>query len=170
MKIPIVLLTWTLEFLNQQKLIRGHMRNRARLYWDSCCSKRERKQKTGALVHSATWGGWGGSLKCDEGRGRLVDRAEKGGLGGLPAPLVVLCAGIMHGTLLLLMAPRKWHLAFLHLIVHNCPGHAYMQGFPVPHYFFAFCCSRRCLSRTFDPPVKGPRSRPVSIRWQNDKV
>lgn len=93
-----------------------------------------------------------------------MDQAEKGGLGGLPTALVELCAGIMHGTLLLLMAPRKWHLAFLPLIVHNCPGHACMQVFPAPHYFFAFCCSRRCLSRTFDPPVKGPRSHPVSIR------
>ena len=35
---------------------------------------------------------------------------RRGGLGGLPAPLVVLCAGIMRSSLLLLLAPQKWQL------------------------------------------------------------
>ena len=33
-----------------------------------------------------------------------------GGLGGLPTPLVVLSAGGMHSTLLLLPALQKWQL------------------------------------------------------------
>lgn len=32
---------------------------------------------------------------------------RKGALGGLPTPLVVLCARIMHSTLLLLSPPQK---------------------------------------------------------------
>ena len=34
------------------------------------------------------------------------------GLSGLPTPFVVLCAGIMHGTLLLFPEPQKWQLGF----------------------------------------------------------
>ena len=39
-----------------------------------------------------------------------MGQAEKGGLGDLPTPSVVPRAGIMHSTLLLLMAPQKRQL------------------------------------------------------------
>ena len=50
--------------------------------------------------------------------GRLVPKMGlgwlglRGGLGGLPTPLVVLCAGIMGRTLPLLPAPQTWQLGF----------------------------------------------------------
>ena len=53
--------------------------------------------------------------------GQISRLACMGDLGDLSAFLVVLCAGIMHGILLLLLAPQKWWLGFglfLHL-VHN---------------------------------------------------
>ena len=39
-------------------------------------------------------------------------------------PLVALCAGIMLGTQLLLLAPQKWQVGFtlLYLAVHNNLG------------------------------------------------
>ena len=37
-------------------------------------------------------------------------RPEGWGLGGLPTPLVVLCAGCWGRTLLLLLTPQKWQL------------------------------------------------------------
>ena len=57
------------------------------------------------------------SLKWGESRSRLV---------GLPAPLVVFCAGIMRSTLLLPLAGShlkggSWVLAFSYLIVYNLP-------------------------------------------------
>ena len=54
--------------------------------------------------------------------GQISRLACMGELGDLSAFLVVLCAGIMHGILLLLLAPQKWWLGFvlfLHLVVHN---------------------------------------------------
>ena len=41
------------------------------------------------------------------------------GLPGLPTPFVVLCAGIMQDTLLLLPEPQKWQLG-LGLFVSFC--------------------------------------------------
>ena len=45
-------------------------------------------------------------------------------LGGLPTPLVVMCAGGMLSALLLLQALQKWKLGFLvflYLTVHKLP-------------------------------------------------
>lgn len=50
---------------------------------------------------------------------------QRGGLGGLLTPWVVLCAGSMHSTQLLLLTPLRggsWFWAFLYLvhkITHN---------------------------------------------------
>ena len=41
-----------------------------------------------------------------------IGGSGQSGLGGLPILLVVLCAGITRGTLLLLLAPEKWQLGF----------------------------------------------------------
>ena len=80
----------------------------ARLYWDSCYSRKEWEQVTGALARSPRSAGW--FLKPGEGRGRIGGSGQSGGSGGLPTPWVVLCAGITHRTLLLLLAPEKRQL------------------------------------------------------------
>ena len=39
----------------------------------------------------------------------------------------------------------SWFVAFLYLIVHNCPNCSCLQWFLAPYRFFVFCCSRRHL-------------------------
>ena len=46
------------------------------------------------------------------GQGQIAGPGWKGGVGGLPTPSEVLCAGIRHGALLFLLAPQKWQLGF----------------------------------------------------------
>ena len=56
-----------------------------------------------------------------EGRVRVrVDRwvGWRGGICDLPTPLVVLCAGIVHSTLLLFPAPQKWQLGFASFVCY----------------------------------------------------
>ena len=63
----------------------------------------------------------------------------RGGLGGLPTPLVVLCAGITRRTLLLLLAPQKWQFGFWSfciLLFIICPNYACVQLLLVPYSFF----------------------------------
>ena len=45
----------------------------------------------------------------------------EGWLRGSAHPFVVLCAGGMRRTLLLLLAPHKWQLGFFGLFVYNLP-------------------------------------------------
>lgn len=35
---------------------------------------------------------------------------KRSGLGGMPTPLVMLCVGLMHSILLLLLVPQNWQL------------------------------------------------------------
>lgn len=91
------------------------------------------------------------SLLTKRQAGLLNGGKSRSGLVGLPAPLVVFCAGIMHSTLLLLLAGShlkggSWVLAFSYLIVYNLPQ-LLMHIFLAPQSFFVFCCSRRRLSR-----------------------
>ena len=75
---------------------------------------------------------------------------QRGGLGVLPTPSVVLCAGGMRSTLLLLPAFQRQQLGFWSLFISLsiiCPKCTCTQLFLVPYSFFVFCCSRRCLSR-----------------------
>ena len=65
----------------------------ARLYWDSCCSRREWEQVTGSLAHSQAGVSW----FHIRGEGRDVSRPK--------GWLVMLCAEGMSSTLLLLRAP-----------------------------------------------------------------
>ena len=54
-----------------------------------------------------------------------------------PSPCWYCVRGIMLSTLPLLLASQKWQcVAFLYLIVHNCPKCASMQLFLVPYCFF----------------------------------
>ena len=96
--------------------------------------------------------GWG--HRCVQGLGC------RGGLGGLPTPLVVLSAGAMCSTLLLLPTPSFcswlfrshnqdffWSFHIFFLII--CPNCTCTQLFSDPYSFFIFCCSRKgltCLS------------------------
>ena len=85
--------------------------------------------------------------------GKIGRLACMGDLGDLSAFLVVLCAGIMHGILLLLLSPQTWWLGFdlfrilLFIICLNC---THVQLFLVPYNFFIFCCWKRCLSMCKD--------------------
>ena len=90
----------------------------------------------------------------------------EGGSGILPILLVVLCAGNMHSTLLLLLALKKWQLGFwsfcilLSIICPNC-SRMWLFFFPCFLYFVAWgdiCLGTRTIA-------KGPRSRsqPVSL-------
>ena len=46
----------------------------------------------------------------------------RAGFGGLPTPLVVLCAGVTPNPALLLSPQKQQYISvFLCLIVHNCP-------------------------------------------------
>ena len=90
-------------------------------------------------------------------------------MGGLPTPLVMLCAGGMHSTLLLLPTPclcsllfRSGIWAFCIFLSIICPSCSCGQLFLVPYSFFVFCCSRRCVSGA-STAAKGPRSQPVSL-------
>ena len=87
-----------------------------------CCTAQETQR--GPLCQSrgvrcgGRWGGW------------VQGSGPKGGLGGLPTPLVVLCAWVMHRTWLSFQyrafAPSSSEVAvgflvFWHLAVHTLP-------------------------------------------------
>ena len=61
------------------------------------------------------------SFKYDEARGRPLGSGQRSGLSGLLTSLLVLCAGIMHRTLLLLntLEVAVGFLIVLFFIVHN---------------------------------------------------
>ena len=68
-------------------------------------------------------GGESWSLIWSDGREWVQRLGQRGGLGDLPTLLMVLNAGGMHRTLLLLPAPQEWQLDFLVFLhfVHNLP-------------------------------------------------
>ena len=85
----------------------------------------------------------------------------RAGLGGLPTPLVVLCAGCIPGPLLLPLAPQKWQLgfgSFCILVVHNWPqlgcGLSYFEFLIVSLYFVA----QESVCPGSNPRSKGPSS------------
>lgn len=95
------------------------------------------------------------------------------GLVGLPAPLVVVCAGDMHRTLFLLPAFQQWQLGVLAFFVSFCPKfipmmHAcsYFQSLTV---FFLHLVTRGDICpgiSTAATAARGPRSQPVSVVQQ----
>lgn len=95
---------WTLTNRNFSKnWWEARWGTQARLYWDSFCSTREWKQVTGTLLAPRE-----GKVGVDQQTGKV----GWDDLGGLQTPLEVLCAGLMHNTLLWLLAPQKWLLDF----------------------------------------------------------
>ena len=85
-----------------------------------------------SLAHLLPGGGGGASwsLICAEGRGVSRGSGQRRGLGGLPNPSVVLCAGGMRSTLLLFLTPcfcswlfrsGSWVIWSLYLVVHDLP-------------------------------------------------
>ena len=86
--------TRVLGLLNQQNLIRGQ-EIQARLFWGPCCSSREWEQTTGSLA---------GSLD-GEMLGVCPRVAWRHGSDALPTQQMVMCAGNMRRTLLLLLTP-----------------------------------------------------------------
>ena len=74
------------------------------------------------------------------------------GLGGLPTPSVVRCAGGRDHGQYLIFAPGTSEMAFGlwpfgYLIVPSYTNWEWVQLFLVLWNFFVFCCSRRSLSR-----------------------
>lgn len=74
---------------------------------------------------------------------------QRGGLGGLPTPLVVPGAGVMHRSLLLLryLTSGSWVCDLLLLVIYNLPNCTGVDLFLVPSHFFVFRCLEKCLSR-----------------------
>ena len=78
-------MTRVLGLLNQQRLIRGQTRNSGKALWGAV--GKENKSQAPLLSPLV-----GGKVLPYRGLG------QRGGSGGLPIPLVVLNAGIMHGS------------------------------------------------------------------------
>ena len=112
-----VLQTWVLDSLVERKWQEARWGIQAKLYWDTCAQRSEKKQLVPLL---ALWGRERWSLKWSEGGDELCGLGLRGGSGGVPIPLVVLCAGIM---CFCSNHPRSssWVWAFLYPIVHNSP-------------------------------------------------
>ena len=122
----ILLPTRVLSLLNQQKLIRGQTGNSGKALLGPLL------QQEGAKTSNR----FPCSLPGGRGSGQLVPYMGsfwRGGLGGLPSPLVVLCG----------------FLVSLYLVVQNLPQlhiHAFML---VPYCFFVFCCLSLTVSSYF---------------------
>ena len=74
---------------------------------------------------------------------------QRGGLGGLPTPLVVLCAGSCTGSCFCsdTSIVAIGFVIFCVLLFIICPNCTVVYLFLVPSNFFVFCCLERCLSR-----------------------
>ena len=89
------------------------------------------------------------------------DRPGVGGLGALPTPLMVVCAGGRRRTLLLLLALQKWQLgvwSFCILLSRICPDCACTQLFLVPYSFFVSVAPGDICPGA-STAAKGPRSQ-----------
>ena len=154
-----------LAFLNQQKFIRGQTRNSGKALLGPLLQQGGAKTSE-SFPCSLPKEGCRLVPYMGRGLGCVQALAQRGYLGGLPTPWVVLRAGGIHSTLLLFLALQKWWLGFVFFILLSriCPICACMQLFLVPYNFFVFCCSRRRLSRRkhSSTAAKGLRSQPVS--------
>ena len=95
--------------------------------------------------------------------------SQRGGLGGLPTPLVVPCAGIMCRTLILLPAPQKWQLGFWSfciLLFINLPQPCMHTVISSPLEFLCILLLKEEMSvqvQALQQSVPGLRSQPVSL-------
>lgn len=85
--------------------VRG--RNQARLYCNLYSAQGNENQEQVPGCNEG-WAGPFNGVKV----GWVQGSGCRGGLRGLSTPLVVLCAGIMHRTLLLRQKPHKWQVSF----------------------------------------------------------
>ena len=141
----------------------------ARLYWGPCCRTGEREQTTSSLARSLR-GGWRACSLHGVRVGMWPGVGARCGLGGLPTPLVVVCAGghAQYPAFALgssIVAVGGGFLVFLYLLSIICPNCACTQLFLVLCSFFVFCCWRTGVSRCkhCSTAAKGPRSQPVSV-------
>ena len=154
MRVIILLPRRILGLLNQQKVIRGQTRNSGKFLMGPLQQQRGVREQTtlaSSLPEVRLFLIWD--------KGSSVSRS---GLGGLPTHQVVLCTRRMHSRLLLLQALQQWQLGFLvffYLLSRICPNCVSMQLFLVPYNFFAFCCSRKGVSRCkhCSTAAKGPQ-------------
>ena len=91
------------------------------------------KQVTSVLAASLRQGWTGPSNGVRVGTGPRV--CWRGGLGGLPTPLVMLCAGGVCSFCILFLICPNWACMKLFLVLYSF------------FFFFVFCCSKRCLFR-----------------------
>ena len=91
------------------------------------------------------------------GQGQVQGSVWRGGLGGLPTHLVVLCAGGLCSTLHLLTALQKWKLGLGTFCISFFPS--WPQSLLVSCYFVAW--GNVCPGAS--PAAKGPGSQ-VSVR------
>ena len=98
----------------QQKWIRGQTRDSGETLLGPLLQQREQEQTTGSLACLLPdVGGVGGGGSLYGVRVRVCSGSGwRGGLGGPPAPLVVLSAGGVCSPLLLFQALQKWQLGF----------------------------------------------------------
>ena len=111
------------------------------------------------------WASW--FFKWGKGWGWIGELGPRGGLSGLPTPLV-LCAGITQkyplfgpGTSEVTVGLCPFCI-LLFIITSTVPACSYFKSLIIN--FFVFRCLRRHLSRC-SPPVKGPRTQPVSVSF-----
>ena len=115
-----------------------------RVKWYSSCSRKEQEQNPGSLACPLWPGSFNGVRVGADPWSRL-----RAGLGGLPTPLVVLCAGVMPNPALLLSPQKQQYISVffcvsLFIIAQTAQC---LQIFLVCYRLFVFCCSRRCLFR-----------------------
>ena len=110
----------------------------ARLYWGSGLQYKVAKQVTGALACCLS----GGGLSLKWGARGCGSVGPAGGVAERLCPRPGWC-GVQVGMprILLLLRVGSSFVAFLYLMVHNCPDSAKL--FLVPYSFFVFCCSRK---------------------------
>ena len=107
----VVWMTRVLGLLNQQRLIRGQTRNSGKALWGAV--GKENKSQAPLLSPLV-----GGKVLPYRGLG------QRGGSGGLPIPLVVLNAGIMHGSTWFcssLLRSISWISGLFVSVVYNSP-------------------------------------------------
>ena len=109
----------------------------ARLCWDLCCEGAETRNRFPWLLAKEGRG---------EGRGGAV-AGQRAVLGGLLTPSVVPCFCSLH------LRDSSWFVAFLYLIVHNCPNCTYVQLFLVIVSLYAVAGGDFCPGLSISQPI-----------------
>ena len=145
------------------------MRNSGKAFLDPLLQWERLRTNKDALAHS--WGVEGGKLVPYMGRGGTGQGSgQRGGLGGVPTPLVVLCSGHAQYLLLFLATRGSGSLVFSYLVSHNLPRLSMHAGlFSLLEFLPILLLEEACVQvqpvQPLQPRVPGPRSHiPVCLR------